>query len=328
MAQHPMKVVLLDLDGTLTKSDGGIIASVVKTFEELGRPVPDDAELHRFIGPAIIESLRRNHVPEDELDRAVTIYRSYYADRAVFDDPNEPGNKVPGRLVNVVFPGIREQLLKLRADGYYLALASCKPEYQCVPICEHFHLTELLDGIYGASRDNSRLDKDQVIRYCFDKIGFDAAAGDKAVMIGDRYTDIDGAHACNLDAIGCRWGYAPAGEMEEHGAYEARADRRSRKPLFPNTLKHNGEDFFMMGCDGACAAGFDLVFIGLPLLSLYEIPMLIWFIWRAFHWKRDDKDWLKGTAILAIAVVAPVLLWLSAWYAPVLLWLSALVCVD
>lgn len=68
----------------------------------------------------------------------------------------------------------------------------------------------------------------------------------------------------------------------------------------------------MMGCDGACAAGFDLVFIGLPLLSLYEIPMLIWFIWRAFHWKRDDKDWLKGTAILAIAVVAPVLLWLSA----------------
>ena len=72
-----------------------------------------------------------------------------------------------------------------------------------------------------------------------------------------------------------------------------------------------------MGCDGACAAGFDLVFIGLPLLSLYEIPMLIWFIWRACHWKRDDKDWLKGTAILAIAVVAPVLLWLSA-----------LVCVD
>ena len=222
MAQHPMKVVLLDLDGTLTKSDGGIIASVVKTFEELGRPVPDDAGAASFRSvQAIIESLRRNHVPEDELDRAVTIYRSYYADRAVFDE-SERARQQSSRPLGErrVFPGIREQLLKLRADGYYLALASCKPEYQCVPICEHFHLTELLDGIYGASRDNSRLDKDQVIRYCFDKIGFDAAAGDKAVMIGDRYTDIDGAHACNLDAIGCRWGYAPAGEMEEHGAYE------------------------------------------------------------------------------------------------------------
>ena len=58
----------------------------------------------------------------------------------------------------------------------------------------------------------------------------------------------------------------------------------------------------MMGCDGACAAGFDLVFIGLPLLSLYEIPMLIWFIWRAFHWKRDDKDWLKGRSGAPLAV--------------------------
>ena len=119
------------------------MASVVMLFEDLGRRVPDEAVLLRFIGPAIIESLRRNHVPEDELDRVGTIFRSYYDDRAVFDDPYEPGNKVPGRLVNVVFPGIREQLLKLRADGYYLALASCKPEYQCVPICEHFHLTEL-----------------------------------------------------------------------------------------------------------------------------------------------------------------------------------------
>ena len=77
----------------------------------------------------------------------------------------------------------------------------------------------------------------------------------------------------------------------------------------------------MMGCDEACAVGFDLVFIGLPLLSLYEIPMLIWFIWRAFHWKRNDKDWLKGTAILAIAVVAG---------APLAVGLLAvgLVCVD
>lgn len=39
------KVVLLDLDGTLTKSDPGIIGCVVKVFEELGYPVPDNEEL-------------------------------------------------------------------------------------------------------------------------------------------------------------------------------------------------------------------------------------------------------------------------------------------
>ena len=105
MTNHPKKVVLLDLDGTLTQSDPGIIACVIKAFEGMGLPVPDDDELHRFIGPAIIESLRRNHVPEDMLDRGVEIYRDYYANQAVFDDPNNPGRKVPGRLVNIVVKG-------------------------------------------------------------------------------------------------------------------------------------------------------------------------------------------------------------------------------
>ena len=64
MSEHPKKVVLLDLDGTLTKSDPGIIGCVVKAFEEMGYPVPDDAELHRFIGPAISESMQRNRSEE------------------------------------------------------------------------------------------------------------------------------------------------------------------------------------------------------------------------------------------------------------------------
>ena len=185
--KQPKKVVLLDLDGTLTKSDPGIIGCVVKVFEELGYPVPDDEELQRFIGPAIVESLQRNNIPDDLLDEGIAIYRRYYAQEAVFDDPNNPGQKVPGRLNNTIYDGIPEQLSKLRADGYYLAIASCKPQYQCIPICEHFHLDTMVNGIYGASEDNSRLDR---------------------------------AKACGLDCLGCGWGYAEPGELKEHGAYK------------------------------------------------------------------------------------------------------------
>ena len=99
-------------------------------------------------------------------------------------------------------------------------IASCKPQYQCIPICEHFHLDTMVNGIYGASEDNSRLDKDQVIQWAFDHIGFDEAAGDKALMVGDRWTDADGAKACGLDYLGCGWGYAEPGELKEHGAYK------------------------------------------------------------------------------------------------------------
>lgn len=145
MSQHQVttrqrrNVVLLDLDGTLTQSDPGIIACATKAFEELSLPVPDDQEMHRFIGPAIIESFRRNHMPDELLDRGVEIYREYYADKAVFDDPNNPGHKIPGRLYNSVYAGIPEQLAVLRADGLHLAIATCKPQYQAEPVCEHFH---------------------------------------------------------------------------------------------------------------------------------------------------------------------------------------------
>ena len=217
-SQAAQKVVLLDLDGTLTQSDPGIIACVVKAFEALDLPVPSDEELQRFIGPPISESMQRNHIPPDKLDDAVRIYRDYYANKAVFDDPNDPGHLVPGRLFNRVYDGISNQLHALRENGYLLIIATCKPEYQAIPICHHFHLDAMVDGVYGASRDNSRLHKDEVIRYAFEHIGFHEGT-DRALMVGDRWTDVDGAVACQLDCLGCRWGYAEPNELESHGAY-------------------------------------------------------------------------------------------------------------
>ncbi len=219
MPNNSRNIVLLDLDGTLTDSAAGIIASVRETFKALNMSVPDDAELQRFIGPSIVSSFKRNHVPDDQIDRAVDIYRDFYAEQNIFDDPNHPGRKVSGRFVNALFDGIDIQLKALREDGYYLAVATCKPQFQAEPICERFGVTPLVDGIYGASRDNSRVHKDQVIRYCFEHIRFDAEAGDSALMVGDRWTDADGAKACGLDCLGCGWGYAETGELAEHGAY-------------------------------------------------------------------------------------------------------------
>ncbi|WP_300766871.1 HAD hydrolase-like protein [uncultured Bifidobacterium sp.] len=213
------RIVLLDLDGTLTKSDPGIIASAEKALETLGFPVPDKSEMRRFIGPAIIESMRRNNVPEDRLDEAVRTYRRYYSEEAVFDDPLNPGHKVPGSLANSVYSGIPDQLRRLRTQDFILAVATCKPEYQARPICEHFGLDDLVDDVFGASRDNSRITKASVIRYAFSCLRYSESSGDRALMVGDRWTDADGARDCSLDCLGCAWGYAESGELEEHGAY-------------------------------------------------------------------------------------------------------------
>jgi phosphoglycolate phosphatase len=218
MTTSARQVVLLDLDGTLTKSAPGIIASVKQTLTDLHQAIPDDQELNRFIGPAISESLHRNGLRGELLTQAVALYRRYYSEIDFFEDPLHAGQKVPGCLVNSLYQGIPEQLAQLRKDGYMLAVATCKPEYQAMPVCEHFGIDHMVDGVYGASRDNSRINKDQVIRHAFEHIDFDGAVGDRAVMIGDRWTDVDGAKAVGLDAIGCAWGYAEPGELKQHGA--------------------------------------------------------------------------------------------------------------
>uniref|UniRef100_A0ABS3IWA5 HAD hydrolase-like protein n=1 Tax=Bifidobacterium asteroides TaxID=1684 RepID=A0ABS3IWA5_9BIFI len=219
MSKSPRRLVLLDLDGTLTASHPGIIASVVQTFKELGHPVPDESELRRFIGPAIEVSLRNNGIKEEDVDRGVQIYRRYYSETASFEDPRHTGQRVPGRLLATVFDGIPEQLNRMREHGLTLAVATCKPEYQALPVCDHFGLRPLVDGVYGASKDSTRVTKGQVITYALQRLGFDAKHGDRALMVGDRWTDADGALETGLDCLGCGWGYAEPGELESHGCY-------------------------------------------------------------------------------------------------------------
>ncbi len=219
MSKSPRRLVLLDLDGTLTASHPGILASVVQTFKELGHSVPDESELRRFIGPAIEVSLRNNGISEEDVDRGVQIYRRYYSEIAAFEDPEHPGQHIPGRLLATVFDGIPDQLNRMHEHSLTLAVATCKPEYQALPVCDHFGLTPLVDGVYGASKDSTRITKAQVITYALQQLGFEAKQGDRALMVGDRWTDADGALETGLDCLGCGWGYAEPGELESHGCY-------------------------------------------------------------------------------------------------------------
>ena len=219
MSKSPRRLVLLDLDGTLTASHPGILASVVQTFKELGHPVPDESELRRFIGPAIEVSLRNNGISEEDVDRGVQIYRRYYSEIAAFEDPEHPGQHIPGRLLATVFDGIPDQLNRMHVHSLTLAVATCKPEYQALPVCDHFGLTPLVDGVYGASKDSTRITKAQVITYALQQLGFEAKQGDRALMVGDRWTDADGALETGLDCLGCGWGYAEPGELESHRCY-------------------------------------------------------------------------------------------------------------
>ena len=53
------KVILFDLDGTLTESGEGITKSVQYALERIGKPEPDLEKLKVFIGPPLMHRLMR-----------------------------------------------------------------------------------------------------------------------------------------------------------------------------------------------------------------------------------------------------------------------------
>lgn len=194
------KSILFDLDGTLTDSGEGIINCAALALEHFGIPIPQRDALRVFVGPPLHDTFRQFGVPEDQVDEAIRIYRSRY---------------VPiGKFENTPYPGIRELLEKLRAQGHRLFVATSKPEDMSVEILEHFDLARFFDRICGASLDRSRSSKDAVIAYLLQQHG----AGEQMVMVGDTVFDILGAAAHGIPAVGVAWGYGSVEEMKKAGA--------------------------------------------------------------------------------------------------------------
>lgn len=194
------KTILFDLDGTLTDSGEGIINCVILALEHFGCPIPSREELRVFVGPPLVDSFVKHGVPADKAEEAVAVYRSRY---------------IPiGKYENTPYPGIRELLERLKAEGHTLYVATSKPEGMSVDILEHFDLAKYFDRICGASMDTSRSSKEAVIAYLIEQNG----RTDNMVMVGDTKFDVIGAKIHGIPCIGVSWGYGTTADMEEAGA--------------------------------------------------------------------------------------------------------------
>ena len=194
------KAILFDLDGTLTDSGEGIINCAILALEHFGLPIPPREEMRVFVGPPLHESFIKHGVPADQADEAIRVYRSRY---------------IPiGKFENTPYPGIRELLEALKADGHKLYVATSKPEAMSVEILEHFDLANYFDQICGATMDTSRSSKEAVIEYLLQQNG----RVDNMIMVGDTKFDVIGAKAHCIPTIGVSWGYGEVADMIAAGA--------------------------------------------------------------------------------------------------------------
>ena len=196
--------LLFDLDGTLTNPKEGITKSVQYALHHFGIDVDDPDTLTSYIGPPLIPSFMEFHgLTQEQALEALQVYRQRFASVGLFE--------------NEVLEGVPEMLCALKQKGRFLAVASSKPEAYVLRILEHFDLLQYFDEVVGASMDEKRSAKKDVIEEALHRMG--KAPGDRNVlMIGDRMHDIEGARLCGLDSLGVYTGFAADGELEAAGA--------------------------------------------------------------------------------------------------------------
>ena len=196
-------IILFDLDGTLTDSAPGILNSVRYACRKLGLEVPGEATLRKFLGPPLIESFRTLLGLNDaDAERALAAFREYFPETGIFE--------------NEVYPGIPVLLADLKAAGKTVIIATSKPEAFAKRIMEHFHLAQYCDFICGATLDETRTDKAEVIAYALETAGITDKSD--VVMVGDREHDVLGAKRNGLPCIGAVYGYGTAEELTAAGA--------------------------------------------------------------------------------------------------------------
>jgi phosphoglycolate phosphatase len=194
----PPRVVLFDLDGTLTESAPGIVNSVAHALDAVGAPALERDVLLRFIGPPLIGSLRDIAGMDDEqLEAALIAYRDYFAERGMFE--------------NSVYDGIPALLQELVDDGRRLAVTTAKPLSAAAPIVEHFNLSRFFEAVCGPATDGVHETKAAVIADALAQLN--VAPSPDVVLVGDRAHDIDAARATGIRCVGALWGYGSREEL-------------------------------------------------------------------------------------------------------------------
>ncbi|MEZ5219125.1 MAG: HAD hydrolase-like protein [Ilumatobacteraceae bacterium] len=206
MTRSSVTHVLLDLDGTLSDSEPGILRSLQWACEVEGFPVPTDQQVRSVIGPPFEIGLPSIGIPDDALARVINTYRSRYTTIGAYE--------------NTMYDGIVELLDALSGAGLSLSVATAKPEQTAHPILDYFGISDRFEVRAGATLTQERRTKAQVIEYALYELGLahDEDVGSKVIMIGDRDHDVHGALAHGIPCLGVTWGYGSPEELLRAGA--------------------------------------------------------------------------------------------------------------
>ncbi len=192
-----VRLVIIDLDGTLIDTAPDLAASANAMLEELGMRVYDREAVATWIGNGISRFVKRaltgemDGEPDAALyDRAYPILLRHYAARVSHE--SRP------------FPGVCEAMEQLRAAGFALACITNKAEAFTRPLLKDLRLADYFKLVVsGDSLPRRKPDPLPLLHAC--EI-FGVSPG-QSVLVGDSANDTEAARAAGMPVICVTYGY-------------------------------------------------------------------------------------------------------------------------
>ncbi len=193
---QPMTLIF-DLDGTLVDTAPDLAGAMNAVLAAHGRPEVPLHEVRHMVGRGARKLIERGFettgAPADPeaLDGHVAAFIAHYA--AHIADRSVP------------FPGARDELARLRAEGHTLGVCTNKPEALTHLLLERLGLSPHFSAILGA--DTLPVRKPDP-RHLMETIGRAGGDAKRAVMIGDSEVDAETARAAGVKLVIFTFGYS------------------------------------------------------------------------------------------------------------------------
>lgn len=192
------RILVFDLDGTISDPVTGICRSMNYSLEAFGYPALSEREVSCYIGPPIECTFREitGETSDERIAAMIARFRERYG-RA-------------GYAENTLYPGIFETITGLSDRGVPLGVCTSKRADFAEKILAMFGLRDCFVFVSGGDVGIRKADQ-------LGRLLSSGAIDRTAVMIGDRSVDILAARANGLASVGVLWGYGSRAELEKAG---------------------------------------------------------------------------------------------------------------
>jgi phosphoglycolate phosphatase len=195
-----VRVLIFDLDGTLIDSKLDLALSVNAMLEYMRRaPLPHDT-IYRLVGNgapvlvrrALSEGAGPSEITDDEVDRSLAYFLSYY--RAHMLDNT------------VAYPGVREALALL--EQLPMAVLTNKPVNFSRAILEGLGLSRYFRYVYGGNSFEKKKPDPMGVEVLLRDLN---SGAHEAMMVGDSDVDVQTARNAGIWACGVTYGLGAEG---------------------------------------------------------------------------------------------------------------------